>query len=212
MFIELVDALRCPVSHEESWLVASAVRTEARHIVIGTLGCPVCQAEYPIRDGVVDFRRDAIYVAPAVGQADPELAMRIAALLDLADSRGFAVLLGDWGRHAVALAGIVELPLLLVDPPEDVTGSPGISVIRTEGEAIPLAMGSARATAIDSGLEARIAAAVRMTKTGGRVIGPAGVSLPPGVRELARDESMWVAEREPDPSPLISLHVRRAQG
>jgi hypothetical protein len=37
MFIELVDALRCPVPHEESWLVASADRMEARHIVDGTL-------------------------------------------------------------------------------------------------------------------------------------------------------------------------------
>ena len=45
MFIELVDALRCPVAHAESWLVAAAIRMEARHIVDGTLGCPVCSAE-----------------------------------------------------------------------------------------------------------------------------------------------------------------------
>src|SRR6476620_4400515 len=56
MFIELVDALRCPNTHEESWLVASADRMEARHIVSGSLGCPICKSEFPIRDGVVDFR------------------------------------------------------------------------------------------------------------------------------------------------------------
>ena len=56
MFIELVDALRCPRPHEESWLVLAASRLEARHVLEGTLGCPVCHAQYPIRDGIVDLR------------------------------------------------------------------------------------------------------------------------------------------------------------
>jgi hypothetical protein len=29
------------------------------------------------------------------------------------------------------------------------------------------------------------------------------------VRELARDESVWVAEREAAASPIVTLHVRR---
>ena len=138
MFIELVDALRCPVPHEESWLVAAAVRMEARHIVEGTLGCPVCAAEYPISGGVVDFRRAGGQVRPAHPVSDAEQAMRLAAMLDLSSADGFAVLLGDWGAHAAQLAAIVELPLILIDPPVDVTGSPGISVLRCDGE-LPLA-------------------------------------------------------------------------
>src|SRR6476661_547648 len=115
MFIELVDALRCPVPHEESWLVAAATRTEARHIVEGTLGCPVCAAEYDIRDGVVDLRRTGREPVPPSSPGDAEQAMRLAALLDLSDSQGFAVLLGGWGAHAQQLASIVDLPIMLID-------------------------------------------------------------------------------------------------
>jgi hypothetical protein len=32
---------------------------------------------------------------------------------------------------------------------------------------------------------------------------------PPGVRELARDDTQWVGEREASASPLVTLHVRR---
>src|ERR1700738_4322089 len=108
MFIELVDALRCPTPHEESWRVASAARMEARHIVEGTLGCPVCRAAFPIHDGVVDFRRGSAGALPPATAPDPEQAMRLAALLDLSDSSGFAVLLGAWGAHAPLLRAEVE--------------------------------------------------------------------------------------------------------
>lgn len=208
MFIELVDALRCPVAHDESWLVAVAIRMEARHIVEGTLGCPVCSAEYPIRNGVVDFRRGAGQLPAEDAPPDPELAMRLAAMLDLADAQGFAVLLGTWGSHATELAAVVETPLILIDPPASVTGAPGISVLRCDGE-IPLAAGAARAMAIDDGDSARVASAVRATRQKGRVLAPVSVALPGGVRELVRDEVVWVGERESVSSPLVTLHVRR---
>jgi uncharacterized protein YbaR (Trm112 family) len=208
MFIELVDALRCPVPHEESWLVAATARMEARHIVDGTLGCPVCSAQYTIRRGVVDFRRAASEVVAPPVVSDAAQAMRIAALLDLSEAHGFAVLLGDWGAHAYELASIVELPLLLIDPPADITGAPGISVLRTDGE-LPLAAGSARAMAIDAASASRAPSAVRATRVNGRVLAPVAVELPAEVRELARDESVWVGERTAPSSPLVSLHVRR---
>jgi uncharacterized protein YbaR (Trm112 family) len=208
MFIELVDALRCPVPHEESWLVAAASRMEARHIVDGTLGCPVCKAEYPIRDGVVDFRRGAGQPPAEDAPASPEIAVRLAAMLDLSDAQGFAVLLGSWGSQAAELTAIVETPLILIDPADGTTGSPGISVVRCDGE-IPLAAGAARAMAIDVDSAARIASAVRATRQRGRVLGPAFVALPDGVIELARDEAVWVGERDSAPSPLVTLHVRR---
>jgi len=209
MFIELVDALRCPVPHEESWLVAAAVRMEARHIVEGTLGCPVCSAEYPIRDGVVDFRRDGGPVATTHVASDAELAMRLAALLNLADAQGFAVLLGEWGAQAHELASIVETPLVVVDPPADVVGAPGVSVVRSDGD-VPLASGAARAMAIDDGGDSRVASAVRATRAKGRVVAPVSVSVPAEVTELARDDRMWVGERGAAVSPLVSLHVRRS--
>ncbi len=208
MFIELVDALRCPVPHEESWVVAAATRMEHRHIVHGTLGCPVCSAEYPIRDGVVDFRRSATRHAVHAVAAPDEHALRLAALLDLTEAHGFAVLLGRWGAWAPALSAIVEAPLILVDPPDGMIGAPGISVLRTDGD-IPLAAGAARAMAMDDVSAGRAASAVGATRTKGRVVAPVTLALPEGVRELARDDALWVAEREPAASPLVTLHVRR---
>jgi uncharacterized protein YbaR (Trm112 family) len=210
MFIELVDALRCPVQHEESWLVAAASRSEFRHIVEGTLGCPTCQAEYPIRRGVADFRRGATTVTTRQIMPDDGEATRLAAFLDLTDRSGFAVLLGEWSAHAPILRALVETPLIVVDPPDGTEGEPGISVIRCDGE-LPLAPGSARGMVLDGGSDARIASAVRATRTGGRIVAPASLPLPAGVTELARDERAWVAEREAAASPLVALHVRRAR-
>lgn len=209
MYIELVDALRCPALHEETWLVVSTTRMEARHIVTGTLGCPVCLAEYPIVDGVVDFRSDRATTPYGAEQHAPNTAMRVAAMLDLADATGFAVLLGQWGALAHDLAGIVETPLIAVDPPDGVVGSPGLSVIRCEG-GLPLASGAARAIAIDARNTARADSAVRVTRTKGRVLAPTALHMPAGVRELARDAQLWVGEREAAPSSIVTLHVRRA--
>jgi hypothetical protein len=182
---------------------------EARHIVEGTLGCPVCSAEYPIRDGVVDFRRAGGAVEAASVAADAEQAVRLAALLNLTDAQGFAVLLGAWGAHAQELASIIETPLVLVDPPADVVGAPGVSVLRCDGE-VPLAVGAARAMAIDDGRATRVASAVRATRAKGRVLAPVAVPVPEDVTELARDATMWVGERSALESPLITLHVRRS--
>ena len=209
MFIELVDALRCPVPHEESWLVAAAARTEFRHIVEGTLGCPTCQAQYPIRRGVADFRRGGATSPTREIMPDEGEATRLAAFLDLTDRAGFAVLLGAWGAHAPILRGLAETPLIIVDPAEGTEGEPGISVIRCDGE-LPLAAGSARGMALDGGSSERVASAVRATRPRGRVVAPASLPLPAGVVELVRDERTWVAEREATASPLVALHVRRA--
>ncbi|HEY2065153.1 MAG TPA: hypothetical protein VGG84_04285 [Gemmatimonadaceae bacterium] len=210
MFIELVDALRCPNAHDESWLVAAARRMEARHIVEGTLGCPVCAAEYPIHHGVADFRRAPAPVAAARTDpgSDPDAAARLAAFLDLTDASGFAVLLGEWGVHATAVETLTQTPLLLVNPPAEIEGSPGISVLRCD-DVLPLAAAASRGTALDDASPVLVHAAVRATRAGGRVAASVAVPVPDGVRELVRDEAWWVGEREQAPLPLLSLHVRR---
>ena len=217
MFIELVDALRCPRTHEESWLVLAASRMETRHIREGALGCPVCRAEYPIRGGVVDLRLDPT-VAPATraGQAadaphitDRVPADHLAAMLNLGDALGFAVLVGAWGRHAAALLELAHAPpLLLVDPPPHVEMIAGLSGVRAD-DVLPLALGAARAVAVDDSGAVRLESAAKATRAGGRVVGPAHAAVPDGVRVLARDEHVWVGEREAPPSSLVRLHVRR---
>ena len=217
MFIELVDTLRCPRAHEESWLVLAAARIEARHIQEGTLGCPICRAEFSVRDGVADFRLDS----PGNAAEGPQLAAsasdviegvsadHLAALLDLGDALGFVVLMGAWGRRATSLLELdVVPPLLLVDPPDDVQIVPGLSGVRS-GASLPLAAGAARAVAVDDVGTARLESAVRVTRARGRIVAPAAASVPEGVRELARSGAVWVGEREAAPSDLVRLHVRR---
>lgn len=189
--------------------MASTSRMDARHIMAGTIGCPVCAAEYPVLDGVVDFRRGSFQTTARNAAHDPDMGLRLAALMNLTDAQGFAALLGPWGMHASALAAVADVPLILIDPPEGIVGSPGISVLRTDG-LVPLAAGAARAMAIDGGAQPRIDSAVRATRATGRVIAPLDVAVPADVAELARDASMWVGERQAMPSRPIALHVRRS--
>lgn len=233
MFIELVDALRCPRPHEESWLVLAATEIEARHIRHGTLGCPICRSEYAIRDGIADLRLAA---ALPQGSADTSIAFEratnvaaeppfdradrvgadhlgpdaLAAMLDLGDALGFALLIGEWGRHAHALLELEQCPpLLLIDPPDGIAMVPGISGVRAERE-LPLAVGSARAVATNDVDLHRLASVARTTRAGGRIVAPSRAPLPEDVKELARDETVWVGEREAPSAPLVRLHVRRA--
>jgi uncharacterized protein YbaR (Trm112 family) len=217
VFIELVDALRCPHPHEESWLVLAATRIDARHIREGALGCPVCRAEYPIRDGIADFRladeRGSAQGRRATGAESAPLdevsAEHLVALLGLGDALGFVVLAGEWGTRAPDLLDTSPMPpLLLVDPPDDVAMVPGMSGVRG-GPSLPLAAGAARAVAVDHADATRLASAVHVTRAGGRIVAPAAAVIPDGVRELARSDAVWVGEREAPPSALVRLHVRR---
>jgi hypothetical protein len=209
MFIELVDLLRCIHAHEESWLVASVDDMVGRDIVAGTLGCPVCRAEYPIRAGVADFGG---WASPSVGAGavDPERAMRLAAALDLTDPRAVAVLHGDYAALAPLIRSFAPTRLLLVNPAVAVGPLPELSVLI--GARVALAPNGVRGLALDATADApTIAALLRAVAPGGRVAGPAALPIPNGVRELARDEELWVAEREG--APMLELHrgPRRAQ-
>lgn len=204
MFIELVDDLRCPRRHEETWLVASAIRTEGRDIREGTLGCPICHAEYPIREGTVWF--DESPPADVAPSRDPELAMRLAAFLDLSDTPGFALFSGAFGPLAVLLAGVVPPHLIALNPSGPVSTGNGVSalVIRT---GIPLADATCRGVALDA-LHAdptHASAAVRVLQPRGRLVAPASAPLPDGVTEIARDDQLWIAERNPAPPSLLAL-------
>ena len=48
-----------------------------------------------------------------------------------------------------------------------------------------------------------------MTRVGGRLVAPAESRVPEGVRELVRDDVVWVGERLALPSAPVTLHVRR---
>ena len=210
MFIELVDVLRCPKPHEETWLVLAARRVDDRDVMEGTLGCPVCEAEYPIVDGIARFDSGAPRLTVDVAPNEAE-ALRLAALLNLSDSRGYAVLAGAAAAHGPLVATMTDVQLLLVDPPPGIGMGQGLSGLTTPaGSAmLPVAAASARGIALDATASSDLArAATDVLRAGGRLVGPASLDLPPGVTELARDEQVWVAERNavraaPDIIPLV---------
>jgi len=192
MFVDLIEALRCPRPHETSQLVVAAGRVVDRHIIDGTLGCPVCGAEFKIVDGITRFEIPTRPAPPS--PADTAFGLRVAAFLELTDAKGFAILFGAWGAQLDPIQRVSDTPLLLVNPPAQYGGEPaGVMLC---GDVIPLAQSSARAAALDAGMSAgQIESAVRAVRTGGRLIGPSSMPLPAGVNEVARDDSLWVGEK-----------------
>jgi len=218
MFIELVDSLRCIRPHELTWLVASATRLEARDIVVGELGCHVCGTEYPIVDGVADFTlgREPRYAPSADAGTSvltgEDVAMRAAALLDLAEPGGFVVLTGAWGGCAPQLAELApRVHLLLLDPPAGAESGDGISLARVCDD-IPIRPAMCRGIALDPAHATPhlLTAAVDALRPRGRLVAPASLAVPPGVTELARDERHWVGAKEA-PAPIVRIGKKVSQ-
>ena len=217
MYLELVDALRCPESHADAPLVASISRRADRDIIAGVLGCPICFTEYRIEDGVAIFGTGLGPSSHAVRDphAEPpeELAVRCAAMLDLYDPGGIVVLGGAWGRAAPELLEMTRTLVVLIEPPPDAWLRNGIAAIRT-GAVLPLAPGAVRGVALDTGTSTSsfLSSAVRALKPGGRLIAAAATRIPAGMIERARDDRYWVAELEATASPPIQLARNREPG
>jgi hypothetical protein len=107
---------------------------------------------------------------------------------------------------------LTDVQLLLVNPPAEIHMGGGLSGL-TVSESLPLAAGSARAAALgrDSSPEL-LRSAIAAVAAGGRVVGPASLTVPFGVTELVRDERVWVGERKAESaaSRPIALHRHRA--
>lgn len=213
MFIELVDVLRCPNPHEETWLVLATRRIDGRDVMDGLLGCPVCKAEFPITEGVARFDREKPRFTRAIPPDENE-SVRLAALLDLADARGYAILAGETGNHADSLRELTAAPVLLVDPPSGVQMGAGLSGLTTDASSLslPLAVASARAIAFDDRATTELLnARLSVVSAGGRILAPVSLPLPDSVTELARDERQWLAERAPSArsSGVVSIARRK---
>lgn len=209
MFLEMVDALRCPRGHQDSLLVAAADRTEGRDIVTGVLGCPECRAEFPVIEGVAHFEVER---APVRGRAvvpSMDRATRLAAFLALTDPAGYVVLIGEWGCHARLLQSLTEHHLVLVNAPDGIASGDGVSLMVT-GTVLPLASGGARALAFDRRVgEGQADSAIRAVRPGGRILGPLAVTRPAGTTEITRDAELWIAERDGAAPAVVGLTRRR---
>ena len=215
MFLELIDILRCTAPHEEIPLVAAILTRNDRDVLTGILGCPTCGAEYPVENGIAIFGDSSPPRATPPGpyaEPDDELAVRCAAMLNLFDPGGTAVLAGSWARSAAALHEMTGVSLLLIGPPPEVRLGGGIAGIRI-GASLPLPRGSVRGVALDDGSTPAvlIESAARALKAGGRLIAPTGVTVPAGIIERARDDRHWVGEAEPGVSAPVQLTKGRTR-
>jgi len=207
VFIELLDLLRCPKSHEDTWLVASFKTVSNRFVESGTLGCPICSAQYPIEDGVADFTGGASSPSceeerAAASHGREELATRAGAFLDATEPGATVVLGGIWSYAAEELSNLAEVRVLALNPAPGVKETATVGLVRVAAD-IPLAAESCLGVAIDAWFNSGIvASAARAVRPGGRVVGPS--TMPPlaELAVLAHDADYWVARKTPTIIPL----------
>ncbi|MFQ5702607.1 MAG: hypothetical protein ACE5HT_01140 [Gemmatimonadales bacterium] len=201
MYIELAEFLVCPAGSDHHPCVVSSDDMKERSVVVGTVGCPTCKAEYPIVDGIVHFGRD-----PLLGSDSRSDDMTVEETLDSAvvhpllaigDSGGYVVLLGSAGRVVQDLAAqLPEVQLVAVNPPPDVHPFSSLSVLRATAT-VPLKSAMARGVVVgvEYSRDDWLAEAVRVLISDSHlVVGGRKVSVP-GVAELAVGEGLWVGQK-----------------
>lgn len=193
MFIELTDHLRCPAPHDEAYLVLLPGAIESRSVRAGTLGCPVCGAEFTLRDGAFDAGD-----AAADGAATPDLPVEgLVAFMGLGGPGGYAVLSGPvarrWREVQAALPGV---GLVAWNPPADVADEPGLSVLR--GRMLALKRNVARSVVL-SGAAAGpdgVREALRVTLPGRHLVGEGGAPAVAGLTVAAEGGGWWVGRKD----------------
>lgn len=171
-------------------------------MVEGVLGCPVCQVEREVRGGVLYWSAnpggsavEAVPLQRPSAEMDDDATARVGALLGFGESTMPFVLTGQSTVAAAGLLAMADAALLLLDPPDD-AASAFTTVIRGAPR-VPLGARSTRGVLLSGAWanDAKVLTAVDSLVDGGRLVAPASVALPAGVRELARDAQQWVAER-----------------
>ena len=209
---DLLDALRCPGIHEESWLVAMVLEAQGSALLVAELACPVCGAEFRIVDGIAYIPGLATGSTPTPA-VPPEpvaidLVLRLAALLGVVESQLPVALVGRYAAASGALASVVSAPQLLVNSGAVI---PALGVSRlVVADRLPLGVETLAAIAVDAehATPAFLASAARALRLGGRLVAPVEAPIPAGMRELARDATEWVAETTARASGLVELRRR----
>jgi len=196
MHIELIDLLRCPEPHEETWLVAAFNKIDGRNIIEAKLGCPVCRREYLIHEGI------AIFGGDVTADAREEDATTTAAFLDLTSPGKTILLAGAFGFLADGIVEMTQSRAISLNAPR-AGNSESVAAILTASR-IPLASSSLNGVALDRAhsTEFLVAESARILRPGGRLLMSGDALLTSDFRQLARDEKHVVAERIADLTTL----------
>jgi hypothetical protein len=184
-------------------LVLSVERWDRERVREGVLGCPMCQARYPIRDGRVDFTPGTVRRPGAGEGAD---ALRLAAQLGLTEPGGVILLTGKYANVHDSLTVLVDVICILVDgAPSHASRAVNFEI----ADRLPLVDGALRGAGVDSrSSPAFLADVVRTLRPGSRIVAPATSSLPEGARVLARDQNEWVGQVESRPDHVTLIRRR----
>lgn len=181
MHLLLTDHLSCPRCGPEFGLILLAERIAGRRVLEGRLGCANCRAQYPVRGGEADLRAPSAAPSPEPAPpenrpeapADPaEAAVRLAALLGLAEAQGMVLVVGPGAELAPALASLVPGAefVALRDAPAGGEETPGASRVASSG-GLPFHGRFLRGAAFTGGASAeRLEAALRLLAPGARVL------------------------------------------
>jgi len=207
MYIELIDLLRCPREHEESWLVAAFYKMQDRFVIEGQLGCPICAASYSVLGGVADLReREAASPSTRAASRDENFGdepVRVAAMLGLTRPGAVAVLVGMDGDMAGEVSELTQARVISLNSRSSQSRERENVASVLYGERFPLAAASVDGVMLERGSPvSAVPEAVRVLKTGGRLVADAAMVLRGSLRELARDDRYVVAEST---GPLLSL-------
>lgn len=213
MLLELTEILRCPASHQESYVVCVPIEMDGRRVVRGGIGCPVCHAEYPVADGVAYFgvegeERVSRASAGAVRAVRPREPARAApspaydasalqAFINLEGRGGYALLVGSAARLGPEIAALIPgVHFFGVNPPGDVAPSAAFSVLRCP-RALPVKTQSVRAVVLgaDHAAEPWVSDGVRVLLNGLRLVVEDERASLAGIAELARGAGILVGEK-----------------
>jgi uncharacterized protein YbaR (Trm112 family) len=194
VFIELTDILRCPVNHDEQYLVLVPDSMTDRSVQSGMLGCPVCLREYPVLKGTIHFADPPFRASSAPPELD---ASALVAFLGLSGPGGYVGLVGDAVRYGPDLiAAVPGVHFVGINGPAETTELPMMSILAAE--TIPIRSRSLRGVILSApfaGNPGWQREALRSVLPGLRVAGQGTAPDQGDLVVLAEAGGRWVAQR-----------------
>lgn len=194
MFIELTEYLRCPNRHEDAYLVLATGAMAGRAIRYGTLGCPVCHAEYLVVKQVARFGTPPDRPSP-VGPLPP--AEDVQAVLGLESPGGYVALVGSASGQADVLARLMNVVHFVCVNPTGVEPAKSRSLVESSAT-IPLRAAITRGVVLGAEYADSewMAEAARVVLKGQRVVCLTETAPEtPGLTMLAKGKGMWAGRK-----------------